>query len=190
MSNLTTLHSTSRPPDALRLALDLALTRASNALDEGGPLPMAALSRDERSALMARRVAINAALAPSSKRGVAEALATLSNMSRRGQPSEKMEDALAKQDVDDLIDLPEWAVSAACRAWRLAEIGDGHWHPTAGQIRAEAQKRMEVFVRERAKLARVLDAPVREPAPVQASPEQRKRVLDGLRALAAGKAVS
>lgn len=188
-SSLTTHNSAARPPEPLRQALELALARAANALDGGGPLPADILARDERSALMARRVTVNAALAPASLGKIASTLATLGNMARRGQPSREMETALAKQDIADLADLPEWALSAACKAYRLAEIGTGEWRPTAGQLRTEAVKRMDWLVRERAKLARVLDAKVIEEAPAQATPDQRKRISEGLRALAAKMAL-
>jgi hypothetical protein len=157
-------------------ALEISLARALNALDEGGAMSATALPSGPRVALKNRRDVLRGALAPSTPQAAARTLATLSEMAFRGEPTREMMAAIAKQNVADLVDLPAWALDAACRAYRLAEVGDGHWRPTAGMLRAEAVRRMEPLVRELALIGRALDAPVALAAPAAASPEQRERM--------------
>jgi hypothetical protein len=170
-------------------ALAISLSRAVSALDEGS-LTADALPSGPRAGLASRRQQLREALAPCGPQRAAANLATLANMSFRGEPSQAMLTAIGKQDVADLADLPEWALAAACKAYRLAEIGDGHWRPKAGELRTEALRRAETHMRELAQIERVLAAPLALGRRPPATPEQRAEMSRRLRDLGARLAMS
>ena len=175
--------STSDPPDPMPQAHELRLSRLTEALGESGGLPAESLPAGVRAEFLARRAVLRAALAPCGQRRAAAILATLAAMAFRSEPSREVAAAIARQAITDICDLPEWALTGAARAFRLAEVGDGRWRPTAGELRTEALGRMAMHLRDLRRLDRVLSArllPARRPA----TPEQRAAVLAGLRSLA------
>ena len=164
-----------RAPEPLNQALDCSLAKALSALDDGS-LSVDTLPSGPRVALRSRREQLRAALAPAGADLTAKILATLAGMPMRTEASRDAARALALQDVHDLSDLPWFALDGAARAYRLKERGEG-WHPTAGDLRQEAIRRVEPHARELAKIGRVLDSPLLDkPAPRRASAEQREEI--------------
>jgi hypothetical protein len=175
--------STSRPPD-LRQGLDISLSRAIVALDEGRALTADVLRNEVRAELHSRLALISAALAPCGPERASAILARLAGMAMRVELSRATAAALARQDVEDLRDLPDFALSDAAQGFRRGEVGNPPWHPTVGELRQEALRRAEPYLRERARIRRVLGAKLLE-APKPATPAQRAAVLAGLKALGA-----
>ena len=68
--------------------------------------------------------------------------------------------------------LPAFALRDACTAFRHGKVGGGRWMPKAGEVRREAEMRLQALARERRLIETVLAAKVR--APVDPS---RKEVL-------------
>ena len=164
-------------PEPMTRALEASLARALSAVEDDGRLSAVTLPSEARDALMVRRDRLRSAMAPTGPARTAAILATLSGMSYRGEPEQKMVTFLAKQDVTDLCTLPEWALERACQAYRLAEIGDGHWRPTAGELRTYVLRKCEPWHVELEKLRRVLTAPrLDAPRSPPATPEQRAKM--------------
>lgn len=116
---------------------------------------------EQQRAFIQNRVAeISASLAPaSSKDLLAEVWAMLRTMAIRNGAPEELE-AVVGVYVADLEDLPLWAVSAACRAYRRGDIGNGTFAPTPGEVRKRAKIYLDHWIDERAKLERILNARV------------------------------
>ena len=116
---------------------------------------------DEQRSFIQNRVAeISASLTPASSEDLlAEMWALLRTMAVRNGAEEELA-AVVKVYVADLEDLPLWAVSAACRAYRRGDIGNGTFAPTPGEVRKRAKIYLDHWVDERAKLERILDARV------------------------------
>jgi hypothetical protein len=147
-------------------AVEGALAMGLSALQEGslhsGVVPNGALV-----SLRSRRAQLEACLAPASTEVIVVALASLGNMPGQSIPNPTEVAALAAQDVEDLADVPGWALVEAARAYRRGEVGDGKWRPTAGQLRKEAIKRATAVRGEVWRIKRLLDAPsLTAPAPV------------------------
>lgn len=81
--------------------------------------------------------------------------------------------------TSDLADLPRFALSSACRDFRLGIVGEGKWVPTQGEIRRRAMHYADASIGERARIRRVLDAQVVHPA--QSDAARRKEVADAVR---------
>ena len=60
----------------------------------------------------------------------------------------------------DLRELPLWAVSAACGAYRMGTVGDGIFAPKVGELRRYALAGVQKLRNEREKINRVLSAAV------------------------------
>lgn len=184
---MTTLPSTqapsSREPHPMSQALDIALARAVMAIEEGS-LSAQALPEGARLGLATRARELDASLARAHADAIKKILATIADMPTKVETdAAKLRFAL-ERDVSDLSEFPEWALAAAARAYRKGEVGDGHWRPTAGDLASYARQRVAAHRREREKIGQVLRARMTPPQKA-ASPEQRKRVADGLRELAA-----
>lgn len=59
--------------------------------------------------------------------------------------------------VEDLGDMPFFAVDAACKDFRLGRCGDGHWAPTAAEIRGRADHIAASYRVELADIGEVLE---------------------------------
>lgn len=121
-------------------ALEAALSFGLSALDTGylhrESIPEGALVK-----LLDRRHALEASLVPAPRNVIGKVLALLGNMPAKSVPNEEELAAFLTQDIEDLSDISSWALEDAARAYRRAEIGDGLWRPTAGQLRKEARER-------------------------------------------------
>lgn len=166
-------------------ALTAALSRALSARDDGS-LDSATLASGQVVGLNTRRARLTEAMLPAGERFALAILATLGAMPTRTEPNEEAARGLAAQDAADLAPYPAFALSAAVRAYRLAEIGDGKWRPTAGMLAKEASRRAAPFESELWRIRRVLDSEQIKRAPRQIVSKAR---IDELRALAAAGVV-
>lgn len=186
--------ATTRPinaaPRLASQALDLALAAAVSSL-ENGHLPADSLPSGARVGLASRARYLDDAMTPATREAVASVLASVSNMPSKTEIDPAKVKAFLELDMADIIasKLPIWALEAAARAYRLGDVGEGHWRPTAGDLVTCARQKAASAYRERQQIAAVLSAKV-DPPKKPASPEQRKELADRIRALAAGMSVS
>jgi hypothetical protein len=152
---------------------------------ETGDLNALALPSGPRSGLTSRRDALQAAMAPCSKQRAASLLASLGGMAARSQPDPETARALAVRAVEDLSDVSEWALAEAVRAYRIGDIGDGHWRPTAGELRIEARKRERRDREELWRLNRVLDHPAIDAGPIKKIDKEQFAELQAILSAAA-----
>lgn len=174
------------PPRPMSLQLDLALSVAYSAL-ENGILSEAAFPSGVRVALESRARVLDASLTPAPRDAILTVLASISGMPTKAETDPANVKAFLTIEASDLSasGLPAWALETAARAYRLGYVGDGHWRPTAGDLASNARARVTAVYRERERINAVLRARI-EPVKKSASAEQRKAVADGMRSLAAG----
>jgi hypothetical protein len=171
----------SRELSPISRPLDVALSRACNAL-QNGRLPATALAEGARLALLRREQDLDAALAPASPERIRKVLATISDMpSKTEEDRAKLRFAL-ERDVADLSEFPEWALAAAARAYRKGSVGDGVWRPTVGQLAAYCRQKLATVHAERARIRAVLTAKI-EPSCKPIDPERRGELAALLRSL-------
>lgn len=175
----------STPPRPASQALHMALSVAFSALDNDS-LTEAALPSGARVGLAARLRALDESLAPASREAILSVLASVSFLPTKTETDPANVKAFLSIEAADLevSGLPAWSLEAAARAYRLGEVGDGHWRPTAGDLASYARQRVAAHRREREKIGQVLRARLTSPQK-SASPEQRQRVAEGLRELSA-----
>lgn len=116
-----------------------------------------------RRMLEARSDRLRIWLEPSGQERVLRSIASLylSMSSRSGNDGEIK--AEKRQLAMDLADVPAFALSEACEAFRRGDIGDGKWVPKGGEIRVQAMKRVYPLSRERREIDAVLTATVVAP---------------------------
>ncbi len=83
-------------------------------------------------------------------------------------------DAMMAVYVSDLSELPYFALSEACKAFRRGRLGDGKWAPTPGEIYQAAQRFMDEPLAEKSDLQAILAAEVQAP---QVSPDRKAQLL-------------
>jgi hypothetical protein len=81
--------------------------------------------------------------------------------------------------INDLAELPAWALAEACARFRQGKVGDGKFLPTPGEIAVEARWLMQPFARARHDIERVLAARVAKSPELTA--DERKAVVARLR---------
>lgn len=88
--------------------------------------------------------------------------------------------------INALIDLPLWAVKAACEGWIRGE-GDGNsaFPPSASEIRVLASRKQIPFRQEFEKIRRILEAKVRKEPTAEERARAAARIDDVLKGLAA-----
>lgn len=93
--------------------------------------------------------------------------------SHRGKQDES--EQLVGVYVEALIDLPLWAVHAACQGWIRGEAdGDNRFRPSAAELRKLAQRKCIPFRQELEQIKRILNAKIHN----EPTPEERQRVLE------------
>ena len=137
-----------------------------------------------KSVMRERRDQLDAALVPARREAVAALLATLAGMARSQRLDADTSRAIVLQEVDDLSDVSQWALAAAVRAYRVGDVGDGQWRPTAGQLRLAAKKHELTFRVELNMLATALDSALflRPPPEKPVSRERWESLVASLRA--------
>lgn len=139
----------------------------ANAIEPEGlahSIPANAAPTEDQRAFMQRRVReIDDAMSPADEpSALAEIAAVLRTMAIRGGDDGELE-AVVRVYLTDLGDVPLFALTEACRAFRRGDVGNGTFAPTPAELRREALKRILPWTEERAKLGRVLAARVLEP---------------------------
>jgi len=103
------------------------------------------------------------------KHALAEVTAIFGTMSMRTGSAADMR-AMMMIYAKDLGDLPSFALTRACADFRQGRAGDGHWVPTAAEIRMVAQRYVADLAKEGREITMVLAARIQPP---QASPERK-----------------
>lgn len=152
----------------------------SNSLDPEGLghtiQPDRAPREGERQLLALRASAIDEWMRPSGReRALDEVTALFSNRGVRGSDTDI--EALMTIYVEDLFDLPAFALTQACRDFRQGAVGDRKWVPTQAEIRQIATGHLAELARERRQIANILAAKIKEP---RCSPEKRAAALRSL----------
>lgn len=138
-------------------------------------------SPETRDGLERRMLRLDSWLQPAGpKRTLVEVTALFTAMARSSGDATKA-DAELNIYVADLADLPFFALSEACKAFRQGIVGDGKWVPKPGEIRIEAAKRVASLAKERREIAAILEAKIVDAAP---SEDRRKAVADMARQVA------
>lgn len=123
-----------------------------------------------RQALSDRRDLVNQWLRScGEKHALAEVTAIFGTMSMRTGSASDMR-AMMVIYAKDLGDLPSFALTRACADFRQGRAGDGHWVPTAAEIRAVAQRYVADLAKEGREITMVLAARIQAPP---ASPERK-----------------
>jgi len=153
-----------------------AIARMSNCLEPEGlslAIPAAAAPNEQQRFFIANRVnEIDASLSRAPSNDLLAEVTTLMRTMKARNGDEDELSALIRVYIADLEDLPLWAVSAACRAYRRGDVGAGVFLPTPGELRKTAKTYTAPWVEERAKLSRIITARVL--APVSPESEQRR----------------
>lgn len=164
-------------------ALQAILSSAKSAMDRGD-LTTETLSVGARLGLESRSRELASALEAASPDRIRTILFTLEDMVARNEPDAAMARYSIERDISDLSDMPEWALRWAAAAFRRAEIGDGKFRPTAGELRAAAVRKVEAVRAEQYRLDAVLRAKVPPPSkPID--PEMRAKAAEQLQLAAA-----
>lgn len=176
-------------PGPLVPLLGRAIDIACNGLDEDGRLPSThAPTREQMVALTARSGELNRALAPAEQKEVARMVAyLLAGFRSSGATDEKDARDTVNVYIAALNDLPLWAIRRACELSVKGEAGarDLRFAPSPPELRRAAKGEVEVYERERERLAKVLRAVEIGPAEPTAEDEARRvRLGEKLRKLA------
>jgi hypothetical protein len=161
----TTTSSKSSPPMPAHPRMVAAIARMTNSLDPDGghrfAIPEAAAPTDEQRAFMANRVSeITQSLTRAETSALVAELTTLLRVMKLKNGDEGEMSGMLRVYIADLEDLPLWAICEACKAFRRAQVGEGVFAPTPGELRKYAQGLTTAWIEERAKLQRILDARV------------------------------
>lgn len=123
-----------------------------------------ALSDDDRQMLTIRVKRIEAWLAPAEPASIADEVQKLFLSMASRTRSDLDVEMLVRIYINDLNDLPLWAISKACEQFRRGEVGDAKWAPTQAEIRQVAVRLTANVMNERDEAQRVLSAKVLPPA--------------------------
>lgn len=113
-------------------------------------------SADEADFLAHRKAEIEAFLAPGGQAVADPVSAVLIAMPSRAATAGDAT-AMRRLFAEDLGDLPYLAVALACKDFRLGKAGDGHWAPTAAEIRARAIEHIRPAEKELGSINEVLE---------------------------------
>lgn len=183
MNNLTIRQTEAQAPAPLPSKVDVTLTGMANAITTVGlrsTIPADRSPTLEQRGYLADRATMLDVWLSSAGPDLAEIeiAAIFDCMSMRSGDETDLRMKL-KIYVADLADLPRFALSAACRDFRVGIIGDGKWVPTQGEIRRRAMFHADPSIAERGRIRRVLDAQIEHP--VQSTAERRQAVADAIR---------
>jgi hypothetical protein len=172
-----------REPSPISRDLGFALRRALMTIESGGALTSDDLPSGTRRDLVARRQELADCLMPAAPDRIRQILATLADMPAQAETDPTKARFALERDVADLVLIPEWALTAAARAYRRGEIADGKWRPTAGELAKLARFKCEAALIQAAQIDRVLAA--KSDAAPKVSADRRKELGAMLRDLAA-----
>lgn len=176
---MNALAKTTSLPTPIAPELGRKVRYFSNCLDPAGLGHTIALSKapreSERQMLALRGAQIDEWMRPAGRSGALDEVTAL--FSTRGVKAGADTDVQATMAiyVEDLFDLPGFALAKACKDFRQGSLGDRKWVPTQAEIRHAAHGYLAELARERRQIANVLAAKVLAP---QCSPEKRVRVLE------------
>ena len=94
-------------------------------------------------------------LAPASDSAIDAIAAVLASLPRRAE-SQNDAKIVLRLFVEDLGDLPRFAIEAACKDFRTGRAGDGHWAPSAAEIRTQAERLARSYRDELASITEIL----------------------------------
>jgi hypothetical protein len=173
----------------MRYTLAQSFSSALMALENGTMTPDT-LPSEPRVALQRRGEQLRLALEPCGAARARVVYATLAAMVARNETNPEVARAVAAQDVADLSSLPDFALTAAATAYRVGQLGDGKWRPTAGELAVEARRRASDHRIELAKINLVLaGADKAKPSEPRVSRERWKELSDMLASVAASNTI-
>ena len=140
--------------------------------------------------LKVRRSTIEASLISASPdaRAIGAVLASLGGMQARTLADPDEARAVLMQAIEDLSDVPLWALERAAKAYRKGDVGDGKWRPTPGELCIEARRQMAPVKGELYRLRKLLDhRDLERPKPVYLPIEQGMAIYESIKAMGASK---
>jgi hypothetical protein len=187
MGNLSTINRRSSAPAlaspevrALTLRYSNALDWNENALARSSISSQLAPSDTDRRALATRQREIADALIPADTDAVGLMITSLRSVMPSHDNSDPQQQVAMYRSA--LSKFPEWAIGQVCRAFLEGRAGGSTtFAPTPADIAARCQALISPHVQEAEQIAKVLTAEIRH----DPTDEERQRIAEGLRALAA-----
>lgn len=187
MGNLSTINRKSLAPATVTPAVRSLTLRFSSALDwNDNALARSSISSQvaptdtDRRTLAGRQREIADALIPADTDAVGLMITSLRSVMPSHDNSDPQQQVMMYRSA--LAKFPEWAIGQVCRAFLEGRAGGSTtFAPTPADIASRCQALITPHVEEAEQIARILTAEVR----YDPTEEERQRVYDGLKALAA-----